>query len=267
MKIQNLFYPLPNFGSTSVLTATNFRQVVTHPFDPNTYWTTRIDHRFSSKTFVYGRYTWQRQYNTNFDANLPTIGRIHDIRNTRNAVVSWTQVLTNNLFNEHRYGYMSTNEPRWGAQDGQAIVQQLGLQGLVPNQPDLPGVPNISFTGLGLTTITQQVWSSPGFFNRNNVVQEQLSWTHGKHTVKAGTQIGHYSANSVTASTALYGSLSFSNRFTNFPYADFLLGILTTTSRAPAPLDVPFLHWAYDFFVTDEWKFSPRLTLNLGLHR
>ena len=265
LKIQDLFYPLPNFGNTSVLTARNFQQVVTHPADPNTYWTTRIDHRFSNKTFVYGRYTWQRQYNTPFDANLPTIGRITDTRNTRNAVVSWTQLLTNNLFNELRYGYMFTNEPRWGALDGQAIVQQLGLQGLVPNQPDLPGVPNISFTGVGLTPITQQVWRSPGFYNKNNVVQEQLSWTHGRHTVKGGAQIGDYSANDVTASTALYGSMTFSSRFTSFPYADFLLGIPSTSSRAPAPLDAPFVHWAYDFFVSDEWKFSPRLTLSLGV--
>ena len=264
LKIQDLFYPLPNFGNTSVFTSKNFQQLVTRPADPNTYWTTRIDHRFSNKTFVYGRYTWQRQYNTPFDANLPTIGRITDTRNTRNAVVSWTQLLTNNLFNELRYGYMFTNEPRWGALDGQAIVQQLGLQGLVPNQPDLPGVPNISFTG-GLTTITQQVFSSPGFYNRNNVVQDQLNWTHGRHTVKSGAQIGGYRANSVTASTALYGRMSFSNGFTGFPYANFLLGIPSSSSRAPAPLDAPFVHRAFDFFVTDEWKFSPRLTLNVGV--
>lgn len=265
LKIQNMFYPLPNFGNTSVLTARNFQQVVTRPADPNTYWTTRIDHQFSKKTFVYGRYTWQRQYNTPFDANLPTIGRMTDTRDTRNAVVSWTQLLTSNLFNELRYGYMFTNEPRWGALDGQAIVQQLGLQGLVANLPDVPGVPNISFTGLGLTTITQQVWRPTGFYNRNNVVQEQLSWTHGKHTVKGGVQFGDYSANDVAASTALYGSMNFSNGFTGHPYANFLLGIPSTSSRAPAPLDAPFVHRAYDFFITDDWKFSPRLTLNLGV--
>jgi hypothetical protein len=265
LKIQDRFYPLPNFGNTAVLQSQNFREVLTHPFDPNTYWTVRIDHRFSDKTFLYGRYTWQRQYNSNFDANLPTIGRITDTRNTRNAVISWTQVLSGNLVNVLRYGYMFTNEPRWGPLDGQTIVDQLGLQGLVPNQPDLPGVPNISFTGVGLTTITQQQWRSPGFYNRNNVIQEQMSWTHGRHTIKSGAQIGDYRANDVTASTALYGQMSFSNRFTGFPYADFLLGIPTTSSRAPAPLDAPFKHRAYDFFATDEWKASSRLTLNLGM--
>ena len=44
------------------MTSANFVTVLTHPFDPNTYWTGRIDHRFSEKSLVYARYTWQRQY-------------------------------------------------------------------------------------------------------------------------------------------------------------------------------------------------------------
>jgi hypothetical protein len=265
LKIQNLFYPVPNGGSSVALSSANFVTTLTHPFDPNTYWTGRIDHRFSDKSLVYARYTWQRQYSTNYDANLPTIGRITDTRNTRNAVASWSQILTANLVNEFRFGFAFTNEPRFGANDGPAIVQQLGLTGLVPNQPDLPGIPNVSFSGLGLTTITQQVFRSPGFYNNNEVFQENLTWMHGKHAIHAGTQIGLYHANDVTASTALYGNLSFSSRYTNFAYSDFLLGLPSTSSRAPAPLDSPFVRKAYDFFVTDEWKFSPTLTVNLGL--
>jgi len=263
VQLQNLFYPLPT-STSAFLPAQNFQKIFTHPFDPNTFWTTRIDHRFSQKTLVYLRWTWQRQYNTNYDT-LPTVGRIYDVRNTRNAVASWSQVLNPSLVNEVRYGYAFTNEPRWGAQDGGKLAQQLGLQGLVPNQPDLPGVPNISFSGLNLAPITQQVWRSPGFYNKNHVIQEQLSWTHGKHTIHGGLQIGHYHANDVTASTALYGSLSFNNRYTGFPYADFLLGLPNTMQRAPAPLDAPFIRWAYDFFATDEYKVSPRLTVNFGM--
>ncbi|MDQ6675676.1 MAG: carboxypeptidase-like regulatory domain-containing protein [Acidobacteriota bacterium] len=265
LRIQNLFYPVPNGGSATTLSTANFITVLTHSFDPNTYVTGRLDHRFSEKALVYARYTWQRQYNTNFDANLPTVGQITDTRNTRNAVASWSQIITPNLVNELRFGFAFTNEPRHGANDGPAIVQQLGLTGLVPNQPDLPGIPNIAFTGLGLTTITQQAYRAPGFYNNNEIIQENLTWIRGKHTVHSGAQLGFYHANDVTASLALYGSLSFSNRFTGFAYSDFLLGLPSTSSRAPAPLDSPFLRTAYDFFVTDEWKFSPALTVNLGL--
>ena len=97
VKLQNMFYPLPNFGNASVLQSQNFRQSLTHPFDPNTYWTARIDHRFTQKFFVYGRYTWQRQHSTDYESNLPTVGRLTDTRDTRNAVVSFTSIFTPTL--------------------------------------------------------------------------------------------------------------------------------------------------------------------------
>jgi Carboxypeptidase regulatory-like domain len=264
VKLQNLFYPTPNFGNTSVLQSQNFRQSLTHPFDPNTYWTTRIDHRFSQRFFVYGRYTWQRQHSTDYESNLPTVGRLTDTRDTRNAVVSVTNMITPTLVNEVRYGYMLSNEPRWGAQDGSALVQQLGFTGLVPNLPDLPGIPNLTWSGLGLTTVTQTGWRVPGFYNRNNVVQENLSWSHGRHMVRGGMMWGYYNANDDQASNGLYGNLQFSNKYTGFAYSDFLLGLPTTMQRAAPPTPQPWHHPIYDFFVTDEFKVHPKLTINFG---
>ena len=216
VKLQNLFYPTPNFGNTAILQSQNYRSSLTHPFDPNTYWTTRVDHRFSEKMSIYGRYTWQRQHSTDYEDNLPTIGRLTDTRDTRNAVVSFTSIFTPSLVNEVRYGYMLSNEPRWGAQLGLPLVQQLGLTGLVANLPNLQGIPNITWSGLGLQGITETAFRSPGFYNRNNVVQENLSWTHGRHTVRGGMMWGYYNANDDSSSTALYGNMQFSNKYTGF---------------------------------------------------
>src|SRR5207253_2672015 len=63
----------------------------------------------------------------------------------------------------------------------------------------------------------------------------------------------------------LFGSLSFSNRYTGHPYADFLLGVPSTVSRASPAVEIDRLRWAYDFFVTDDFKASSRLTLNAGI--
>jgi hypothetical protein len=59
-KIQERFYPAPNFGDPNVFVARNYRTQLQRPFDPNTYWTTRMDHRFTERHFVFGRYTWNR---------------------------------------------------------------------------------------------------------------------------------------------------------------------------------------------------------------
>ena len=64
---------------------------------------------------------------------------------------------------------------------------------------------------------------------------------------------------------ALFGDVRFSNRFTGHPYADFLLGVPTTSARAFPPLFISRLRWAYDFFVADDFKLTPRLTLNVGM--
>ncbi len=265
LALQNLFYPAPNNGSTKSLSSKNFVTTLTHPFDPNTFWSGRLDHRFSDKTFLFARYTWQRQNSTDYEDNLPTIGRLTDIRNTRNAVGSWSQIVAPTLVNELRYGMMYTNEPRFGPQNGTSLVSQLGLTGLLPNIPNLPGIPNISFSGLGLQAITQTAYGSPDFQNFNQYIQDQITWTRGKHTVRAGTQIARYAANNVVQSNNLFGGLSFSNRYSGFPYADFLLGYPSTASVAAPALNAPFLRWAYDFFVTDEFKVTPKLTANIGL--
>ena len=60
-KIQDRFYPLPNYGNTSVLENQNYREMLTRPYDASTYWTVRGDHRFTDKATFFSRFTWQRQ--------------------------------------------------------------------------------------------------------------------------------------------------------------------------------------------------------------
>ena len=68
-----------------------------------------------------------------------------------------------------------------------------------------------------------------------------------------------------SAPPCLFGCVTFSDRFTGFDYADFLLGYPTTVSRAFAPLKVVRNRSQYDFYVNDDFKLSSKLTLNLGV--
>ena len=67
------------------------------------------------------------------------------------------------------------------------------------------------------------------------------------------------------ASNNLFGNVTFSNRFTGHPYADFLLGIPTTAARAFPPIRIDRTRWSYDLFVADDFKVRPNLTINAGL--
>jgi hypothetical protein len=110
-KIQDLFYPLPNFGSTADLVSQNYRSQLTRAFDPNTYWTLRGDHRFSNKTFVFGRFTWNRSYSRAFEGNLPAIGQRWQTRETRAFASSVSHTVTPNLVFETRFGITYNDTP------------------------------------------------------------------------------------------------------------------------------------------------------------
>jgi hypothetical protein len=83
--------------------------------------------------------------------------------------------------------------------------------------------------------------------------------------MKFGFNITRIETDDWTTPNDLFGNLTFSNRYTGFPYADFLLGIPTTAQRAFPNVRLDALRKQYDFFFTDDFKVTPRLTLNYGI--
>lgn len=264
-RIQERFYPLPNFGDPNVLAAQNYREQKFRAFDPSTYYTTRIDHRFSDRSFIFGRWTWQRSHSRDYEANLPTIGQRWQTRDTRAMNISHTHNLRQNLVLESRWGFAYNDNPRNGPLMGREVVESLGIQGLAPNLPDINGLLDVQFQGLGITRITQTQWRHPGFKNFAQQWQQHVNWYRGRHAFKSGFILSRVRFEDNQANAALFGDVRFSNRFTGHPYADFLLGIPTTAARAFPPVFISRLRWAYDFFFTDDFKVTPKLTLNLGL--
>ncbi|MFB3829196.1 MAG: carboxypeptidase regulatory-like domain-containing protein [Bryobacteraceae bacterium] len=264
-KIQERFYPAPNFGDPNVFAARNYRVQLQRPFDPNTYWTTRFDHRFTEKHTVFGRYIWNRSHSRAYDNQLPTIGRRWQTRDTRAIQASYTITLRSNLLNEVRWGYAKNDNPRNGPLMGKQVVSELGLIGLFPDLPDVNGLYDVQFSQVGITRITQTAWRHPGFLNFAQQFQDQVSWFRGRHNFKAGLNAGRTLYQDWQQNSALFGQSTFSNRFTGQPYADFLLGIPTSSSRAAPALFIDRLRWNWDLFITDEFKVRSNLTMNIGL--
>jgi len=184
---------------------------------------------------------------------------------TRFYTFSYTHTLRPTLVNEFRFGYAFNANPRYPKESGLALVKELGLVGLVPNLPDLPGVLNVSFQNLTLTAISNRFQYRDVKGGRNYYYQEHLNWYRGRHAVKMGGQLNHSGVIDRFLSTNLYGSLTFSNRFTSHSYGDFLLGIPTSSARAPENRHEDLERDNYSGFVTDQWQVSPKVTLNLGV--
>ncbi len=271
-QIQTLYYPLPNFGSSTVLQSQNFRANLSRPFDPSTNFTIRGDQRFSDKDSIFGRWTFERSYNRPFEDNLPTIGQQIQQRNDRAGTLSYTHIFRPTLLNEARWGYALNNNPVIAPVNGPAITQKLGLVGLAPNLPDISGLLAVNWSGVGLQAINEPSYNVPGSRDHLEDFQEHISWFHGRHNVKAGFDLVRVEFDNLAADASLFGNVTFSNRFSSGgfanqgnPYADFLLGIPTTASRAFPPLGQYANHWMYDFFALDDFKINSKLTLNIGV--
>jgi hypothetical protein len=270
-KMQDRFYPLPNYGDPNVLITSNYRDNLVWPYSQPD-WTVRVDHHFSERNMMFARFRSDIQTYGNWQGNLPTIGLSSQNRFDRAAGVSYTHVFRPSLLNEVRWGFAFDNLPRTMPINGPAIVKELGLVGLAPDLPDIPGLPAISFSGVGLTGISMNTWAPVSYRNHVEEVQDTVSWFRGRHNLKTGVAVTKAIYDDYAAPAALFGSVSFSNRFTSggvstqgHPYADFLLGIPTTASRAFPPVPINRTRWQYDFFVADDFKASPKLTLSLGV--
>ena len=266
VKIQDRFYPLPNFGDTSKFNSQNYRENKVQSWNPVSLWVVRGDHHLSQKDTVYGRLTWTRGFFRFYDGNLPAIGRLEVAqRDTRSVTGSYTHTFSRNLLNEFRYGLAFNNSAVHGNMQGKPLVLDLGLAGLAPGLPDISGLLKVSWTNVPLQSIEQTDYTDPGYRNFLHEFSDHVTWLRGRHTLRLGGTFTRVTWSDYSAPSCLFGCVTFSDRFTGFDYADFLLGYPTTVARAFPTLKLERKRYQYDFYVNDDFKVSPRLTLNLGL--
>ncbi|MEN6536996.1 MAG: carboxypeptidase-like regulatory domain-containing protein [Bryobacteraceae bacterium] len=249
----------PNYGSAASYTS-NYRDLF--GFAPRQdHITSRVDYQFSSSNMAYVRVTYQRSYYPAVESVTPDygVGYREQVRNNRNVAFSDTWTLTPNVINEFKVGFSRNYNPREGSLSGQEMVSLLGIQGL-PAQAERPR--NIPGVSIGNVSAVQ---SREGLYPAENVYQasDQVTYIVGRHTLKGGVGFSPQQANQRPATT--FGSYSFSNRFTGFGYADFLLGLPGSTSRSFTPQPITTSYYFLNGFLQDDFRVNSKLTLSYGL--
>jgi hypothetical protein len=215
---------------------------------------------------VYGKFLGVYWNLANFEP-IPTVKeRYRRTRDLRQWMVSYTQTFTANLVNEVRGGMSSDHLPAESAIRGKQVVEQLGLRGLAPDLPNVGGMPRISFVGLGLSGLGPSFDScDPCFRDRVFQLTDNATWTLNRHTLKLGGDFRFGLTDDFRQNSNLFGSAQFTNRYTGFPYADFLLGLPNQVTRAFPTVLFDRRIRNYAFYASDEWKASQRLTVTMGL--
>jgi hypothetical protein len=240
----------------------------------------RLDHRFSEKDSLFGRFSASNSTNL-LPATLPPPASQPSIvtPEAHSFAASETHVFTPTLLNEARIGYQETRETQ--RIDSPRLFDQYGIVG-APDIASIEGLPVFSVSGLtsiGTTGPGSLLTAATGSGNlpidkqgRTIQADDNLSWVHGRHTFKFGfdfQQVTLY-ANSTLNARPTY---SFSGVYTQdpqhrsttgAPFADFLLGQTSSATVSTRSVSESRQH-IYQGYVQDDWKVNARLTLNLGL--
>jgi len=253
------YYQLPNFGSTTVQQASNYRA---NAANPTTSWQydARIDEMLTNKQSLFGRLSWKNQNTTSPLAFVLPSSTSYN--NSRSIVVSHNYTLRPNMLNEFRFGLSNNDSATAYGFDGQKINTTFGLL----NQPPLTfnGLPSFNFSG-GTSSFG---YGKAGFtFSHTYQWTDNLTWTKGRHTIKVGADIRRLGAQTALGFTGSdnYGNFDFDGRYSGSDVADFLLGLPYHSSYASVKQDNDGIAWHYGFFAQDSFKVNSRLTLEYGL--
>ena len=259
LKWQERFYPLPNFGPPELFVA-NYRNTFPQQFRHDQF-DARVDYQFTPKNTAYARVGYKRPEPKALDSGLPPdlTGYRVQVRNFRHVAISDTWTLTPRLINELKLGYARNYNPRAGILAGQELIDLLGIEGLPRQASDVKNIPTVSISGF--QTMTQIANQAPA----ENTVQitDQLTFIRGRHTIKTGAEFRPQQYNNFVVPS--FGSYSFTNRFSGFAYADYLLGLPQNTSRTFVRPPQTARFWFASGFVQDDFRVLPDLTLSLGL--
>lgn len=191
------------------------------------------------------------------------------------ASANETHIFTPSLVNEVRVGYARTNPFTRQSDFGHNSSTSLGIQGL-NNSQYTTGLPNIqigSSCGAEETCLQGGTAFLPANPRQTNVQFENtLSVTHGANNVKFGFRYVRIYASPFT-NTTTRGAFAFNDNYTNIGtggtggsgMAGLLLGFPNSASRNFLIKPFYITNVQYAGFIQDDWKPTPRLTLNLGV--
>ena len=240
----------------------------------------RLDHRFNEKDNLFARYSTSANANV-LPASLPLPASNPSIvtPSAHSVVVSETHIFTPSLLSEVRAGYQETQEIQQISAPRQ--FSQYGIVG-VPDYPQVLGLPTFAVSGLTTIGTTGPGTLQTAATGSGNLpidkegrvidVDGNLSWVHGRHTLKYGVdfqQVTLYANVTLQARPAF----SFSGVYTQNPqsrsntgaaFADFLLGDTASATESTRSVSTSRQH-IYQTYVQDDWQLTGRLTINAGL--
>lgn len=222
----------------------------------------RYDWRVTNNNDLMVRYGIQDIYQYT-PGTFPAVGGLIVPQKPQNLAINLTSTVTPRLLNEFRASYGRQIHRQRGQNSGNPIAANAG----VPFAPkEGSGAGFVEGLSLGNTIFSSLSEQQPWFLTVNTFQwYDGITWSRGKHNIKAGADIRRHRADAFLG-TRLNNSYTFSGQFSGDGFSDFLLGNMSSSSVALSPNETGrFRRTMLAAYVLDDWKVTPKLTLNIGL--
>ena len=202
------------------------------------------------------------------------------------AVAAWTHVFTPNTINQVRGGFAHLHTTRFGPVGGtMGIPAQYGIQG-ISQTAENGGLPAF---GIGnLSTLGSNNFLPSDEISQTLQVTDDFTKIYGKHSFKMGIEYQHVKFSTLQPAWSR-GQFNYGGGFTDIPNVGSTTGGLAQFLMPPTASSVSAANGGYDYsggtdgvyasninktydektyfagYVQDDWKVSPKLTINLGL--
>jgi len=190
-----------------------------------------------------------------------------------NAVVRDTHTFSANVFNEFRASFhrrvsdgvypLNTKTP-----------QQLGLTGIIPDDPAAAGPPWVDMSGAGLSSFGNTYQGPQARHDNTFHYIDNVSWTRGKHYMKFGAELRTYAQNQVF-DFLNNGYIYFDGGMVAQGYGNAIPGLSDALSDFANGQATNFAQSnsgrqgyrtrAFNWFWQDDVKLAPTFTLNFGV--
>ncbi len=260
--LMNQFWPLPNNPAggfqnyinqgPSNTDQTNYQYRVDHSITPNNTLIARMMYMSVDQSIP----------NVNFSGQGNPTGSITEntISTGFNGLVRLTSSFTPNFLNSVSVAD-NTTKVHYIANGG-TLPKGVQIQQAFPGADPLNRIPNIS---VARGWATNGVGPIPITANGNQgTISDDVSWVKGNHVFQFGA-VYLFGMKRQNAFTSPQGTFSFSGNHTGDPAADYMLGLDSTYLQASSERLGIFHNRTGEAYVQDDWRATPRLSLNLGL--
>ena len=226
----------------------------------------KIDHRLFQQGTLSANLLKRRTYSTspfiNASSNLGTFGDI-TVAAPFLGGLRYTHVITPTLINETRFSANLAGNREVSVHQGHNWAQDFGITG-VTQDPGMLGFPKFHLNSFG----TMQLADNPSAPMKPTIstyeTGDTVTWVKGRHLFKFGGSYYRFQF-FMPVNGNVNGTFNFTNFYSNYDVADFLMGLVHDSSRKVGVIKSYMFSSAYGAFAQDDFKLTSRLTVNLGL--